>query len=187
MIICSKQNLLNPNGFRLGVPGSGKSMGAKAELAFIAITTEDDILVCDPENEYGALAEALGGQRINISAGSPHRINAMDMVEGYGDSKNPVVDKSEFILSVFEQLDKNHSLSVIDKGIIDCCVKRSAVNSGLELSEANQLWKHSGSSVESMAPAFQEWPGIPSPGPVRRDGSCGRPAGRAVQSPRSPE
>jgi len=51
MIFCNKQNLLNPNGFRLGVPGSGKSMGAKDELEYIAITTDDDILVCDPEGE----------------------------------------------------------------------------------------------------------------------------------------
>ena len=99
MIICEKRNLLNPNGFRLGVPGSGKSFGAKEEIAFLAITTDDDILVCDPESEYGPLIEALGGQVIRVAAGSEHHINAMDMVEGYGDSKNPTIDKSEFILS----------------------------------------------------------------------------------------
>ena len=123
MIICNKQNLLNPNAFRLGVPGSGKSMGAKAELTFVAITTDDDILCCDPEGEYGALVESLGGQTIRIAAGSHDHINAMDMVEGYGDSKDPVIDKSEFILSLFEQLDRNKSLSVIEKGIIDNCVR----------------------------------------------------------------
>jgi hypothetical protein len=51
MIICDKRNLLNANAFRLGVPGSGKSFGAKEEMAFIAISTDDDILVCDPESE----------------------------------------------------------------------------------------------------------------------------------------
>jgi hypothetical protein len=35
MIICDKRNLLNANAFRLGVPGSGKSFGAKEEMAFI--------------------------------------------------------------------------------------------------------------------------------------------------------
>ena len=123
MILCDKKNLLNPNAFRLGVPGSGKSMGAKAELAFLAITTDDDILVCDPEGEYGALVEALGGQTIRIAAGSPDHINALDMVEGYGDSKDPIIDKSEFILSLFEQLDRNKALTVIEKGIIDNCVR----------------------------------------------------------------
>ena len=123
MIICDKRNLLNPNAFRLGVPGSGKSMGAKAELAYIAITTDDDILVADPEGEYGALVSALGGEVIRVAAGSPDHINAMDMVEGYGDSKDPAADKSEFILSLFEQLDRNRHLSVIEKGIIDHCVR----------------------------------------------------------------
>jgi len=51
MIICDKKNLLNANGFRLGVPGSGKSFGAKEEIVFIAIATDDDILICDPESE----------------------------------------------------------------------------------------------------------------------------------------
>lgn len=123
MIICNKQNLLNPNAFRLGVPGSGKSMGAKAELAFVVITTDDDVLVCDPEGEYGALVEALGGETIRIAAGSPDHINAMEMVEGYGDSKDPVIDKSEFVLSLFEQLDPNKTLSIIEKGIIDNCLR----------------------------------------------------------------
>ena len=123
MIFCDKRNLLNPNGFRLGVPGSGKSMGAKDEIQQIAITTDDDILVCDPEGEYGALIEALGGQRICVAAGSGDHINAMDMVEGYGDNKDPIIDKSEFILSLFEQLDTKHNLSIIDKGIIDNCVR----------------------------------------------------------------
>ena len=123
MIVCDKRNLLNPNAFRLGVPGSGKSMGAKAELAFLAITTNDDILVCDPEGEYGALVEALGGETIRIAAGSPDRINAMEMVEGYGDTKDPVINKSEFVLSLFEQLDPNKTLSIIEKGIIDNCLR----------------------------------------------------------------
>jgi hypothetical protein len=123
MIICDKRNLMNPNGFRVGVPGSGKSMGAKAEITILALSTDDDILVCDPEGEYGALIEALGGVRISIAAGSSDHINAMDMVEGYGDNKDPVIDKSEFILSLFEQLDSKNSLSVIEKGIIDNCVR----------------------------------------------------------------
>jgi len=123
MIICNKQNLLNPNAFRLGVPGSGKSMGAKYELVYVAIATDDDILVCDPEGEYGALVEALGGQTIRIAAGSSDHINAMDMVEGYGDSKDPIFDKSEFILSLFEQLDRSKVLTVIEKGIIDNCLR----------------------------------------------------------------
>ena len=79
--------------------------------------------MCDPEGEYGALIDALGGQTIRIAAGSPDHINAMDMVDGYGDSGNPVIEKSEFILSLFEQLDQSHTLTVVEKGIIDSCIR----------------------------------------------------------------
>ena len=44
----------------------------------------------------------------------------MDMVEGYGDGGNPVIDKSEFVLSLFEQLDKK-GVSAKEKSIIDRC------------------------------------------------------------------
>jgi len=43
---------------------------------------------------------------IRIAAGSKDHINALGMVEGYGDGGNPVIDKSEFVLSLFEQLDR---------------------------------------------------------------------------------
>jgi hypothetical protein len=52
LIMYLKEYLLNPNAFRLGVPGSGKSFGAKMELVMIALMfPDDDILVCDPEAE----------------------------------------------------------------------------------------------------------------------------------------
>jgi len=123
LIMCLKETLLNPNAFRLGVPGSGKSFGAKMELVLIALMfPEDDILACDPENEYAALIKALGGEVIRIAAGSDDHINAMDMVEGYGEGNDPVVDKSEFVCSLFEQLDKDGLLPE-EKSIIDRCVR----------------------------------------------------------------
>lgn len=121
LIMVNKENLLNQSAFLLGVPGSGKSFSAKELIVFLALSTKDDILICDPENEYSALIKALGGEVIHIAAGSDDHINAMDMVEGYGEGKNPIIDKSEFILSLFEQLDKN-GLGPKEKSIIDRCV-----------------------------------------------------------------
>ena len=47
----------------------------------------------------------------------------MDMEEGYGDSGNPVGDKSQFIMSLFEQLDReNKSITPIERSLIDRCV-----------------------------------------------------------------
>ena len=121
LLLCNRANLLNQSTIITGVPGSGKSFSAKELITFLALATQDDILVCDPEREYYALGQALGGEVIRIAAGSPDHINAMDMVEGYGDGGNPVVDKSEFILSLFEQLDRG-GIGPLQKSIIDRCV-----------------------------------------------------------------
>ncbi len=122
LIMCLKEYLLNYSAFRLGVPGSGKSFGAKMELVMIALMfPQDDILVCDPENEY-SIIKALGGEVIRIAAGSEDHINALDMVDGYGEGSDPVIDKSEFVCSLFEQLDKNGLLPE-EKSIIDRCVR----------------------------------------------------------------
>ena len=121
LIMCNKEKLLNPNSFLLGVPGSGKSFNAKMQIVFLALATQDDILICDPEREYASLVEAMGGEVVRIAAGSRDHINAMDMVDGYGDGGDPVIEKSQFILSLFEQLDKK-GINAKERSIIDRCV-----------------------------------------------------------------
>ena len=121
LIMCNKEKLLNPNSFLLGVPGSGKSFAAKMLIVFLALATEDDILVCDPEREYASLMEAMGGEVIRIAAGSRDHINAMDMVEGYGDGGNPIIEKSQFVLSLFEQL-STREIEPEERSLIDRCV-----------------------------------------------------------------
>ena len=121
LILADRWELLNANGFVLGVSGSGKSFTAKREMAALALSTQDDIIVIDPEAEYRPLIEGLGGQVIEISATSPNHINAMDMEQGYGDGENPVVLKSEFLLSLCEQLMGAGQLSAREKSIIDRC------------------------------------------------------------------
>ena len=120
MIVVNKANLMNGSSFHFGIPGSGKSFGCKDEMTQIALSTDDDILVCDPEREYGFLRE-FGAEIIHIAAGSDDHINAMDMVEGYSDTKNPIAQKSQFIMSLLEQLDQTQELTSIDKSIIDRC------------------------------------------------------------------
>lgn len=70
--------------------------------------------------DYASLIEAMGGEVIRIAAGSRDHINAMDMVEGYGDSSDPIVEKSEFVLSLFEQLDAK-CVGAEERSLIDRC------------------------------------------------------------------
>ena len=122
LIMCNKAKLLNQSAFLLGVPGSGKSFSAKELITFLILNTEDDILICDPEGEYAPLIEAMGdiGSVIRVSAGGRDRLNAMYMVEGYGEN-NPIVVKSEFIMSLIEQIDKK-GVGPQHKSIIDRCI-----------------------------------------------------------------
>ncbi|OUN10119.1 VirB4-like conjugal transfer ATPase, CD1110 family [Flavonifractor sp. An91] len=128
LILANRWELLNANGFVLGVSDSGKSFTAKREMVGLALAAEngagglpDDIIVIDPESEYRPLIEGLGGEVIEVSATSPNHINAMDMEQGYGDGENPVVLKSEFLLSLCEQLMGSGKLSAKEKSIIDRC------------------------------------------------------------------
>ena len=122
MIIADRNQLLNGNSFTLGVSGSGKSFISKEEIASIRLKDKDaDIIIIDPEREYSKLVRAFGGEVIKISATSRNHINAMDMTKDYGDGANPVILKSEFILSLCEQLIGSSNLGAKQKSIIDRC------------------------------------------------------------------
>lgn len=121
MIIANRKQLLNGNSFILGVSGSGKSFTAKREIVNQMLASDDDIILIDPEREYSALVNALGGETIHISATSPNHINAMDMNRQYGDGANPIILKSEFVLSLCEQLIGGYQLGAKEKSLIDRC------------------------------------------------------------------
>lgn len=69
----------------------------------------------------GGKSFAAKGEVINISATSDNHINAMDMNKDYGDGANPVILKSEFMMSLCEQLIGGTNLGAKQKSIIDRC------------------------------------------------------------------
>ena len=125
MILADRRELLNGNSFILGVSGSGKSFAAKNEIVSIALRDANaDIIVIDPEREYGELIKSLRGEVIQISATSNNHINAMDINSEYGDGANPLILKSEFLLSFCEHLIDGKNLGSKEKSIIDRCTAR---------------------------------------------------------------
>ena len=124
LIMVDRKLLKNPNGLILGTPGSGKSFSAKREIANVFLVTEDDIIICDPEAEYGPLVERLHGQVIKISPTSEDYINPMDLNLNYSEEENPLSLKSDFILSLCELIvGGKEGLQPVEKTIIDRCVR----------------------------------------------------------------
>jgi len=121
LIMIDRKGLQNGNSFILGVSGSGKSFTAKQEITSIALRDKNaDIIIIDPEAEYKPLIKSLGGEVIKISATSDNHINALDLNRNYGE-KNPIIEKSEFILSLCEQAIGGKMITSIQKSIIDRC------------------------------------------------------------------
>ena len=126
LIMANRKNLKNPNGLFLGTPGSGKSFSAKREIVNVFLLTEDDIIIADPENEYGPLVQQFGaqGQVIDISPTSTNYINPMDINLDYSDDENPITLKSDFILSLCDLIiGGKEGLSPIERTIIDRCTR----------------------------------------------------------------
>lgn len=125
LIMFNRKSMKNANGFILGTPGSGKSFAAKREMANVLLNTNDDVIIVDPEREYSALVQNFGGEIINISAASSNYINPLDMTADYSDDEDPIVLKSEFILSLCECIiGGKQGLTTKEKAIIDRCLSR---------------------------------------------------------------
>lgn len=123
MILLNRKSLKSGNGLILGLPGGGKSFAAKREILDTFFRTYDNIIVCDPESEYVALIEKLGGAVVDISATSKNHINPFDIsLKSYEKGDDPVAVKSQFILSVCEAA--IGEISAGEKSVIDRCVKK---------------------------------------------------------------
>ena len=87
LVIFDRYSLENANEVVFGKSGSGKSFTIKLEIMrqFMFGT---EVIVVDPESEYGRLAESLGGEYLNFSATTPVRINPFDLSGVYEEGEN---------------------------------------------------------------------------------------------------
>ena len=65
LVMLNRKGLASRNGIISGMPGSGKSFGAKREMTNTALLyPEDDVVIIDPAGEFGLLAAAFGGRNV---------------------------------------------------------------------------------------------------------------------------
>ena len=130
ILMADRSELSNPNGLVFGTPGSGKSFWAKREMVNVFLTTNDTILVLDPEGEYSPLVENLKGQIIRLSPASSFHINPMEINDNYAGSErgkktDPIPFKADFLMSMVEvMMGVRTGLTAGERTIIDRCVNK---------------------------------------------------------------
>lgn len=121
-IFANKKNLMNYNGMILGKSGSGKSVFAKCEIISTFVNQpQDQILIIDPQSEYGPVTEAVGGSTIYFDSQKDVYINPLDVdFEGvdYASLQEIIADKTDFILSLLSSCLKR-DLDPEEQGILD--------------------------------------------------------------------
>ncbi len=78
LIIFDRFALENANSVVFAKSGAGKSYAVKLEILRLMMMGTD-VIVIDPENEYEALANTVGGSYLNLSLNSDRRINPFDL------------------------------------------------------------------------------------------------------------
>jgi conjugal transfer ATP-binding protein TraC len=97
----SSRSLENSNMSVFATSGAGKSYFVKLEsLRSLMMGTE--IIIIDPEAEYKALCDAVGGQYITFSFNSPSKINPFDLSQVYEEGQNQLNEKMLTLHSMFK-------------------------------------------------------------------------------------
>lgn len=105
MIMVDHQKLQNGNAFILGLSGSGKSMSGKNSILSIRLNMDADVIIIDPDREYGRLVREFGGELICLSEISENHINAMDFCQAHDESiENAIKRKQSFVLSLCTEI-----------------------------------------------------------------------------------
>lgn len=78
LVIFDRFKMENYNSIIFAKSGSGKSFATKLEI-LRTLMFDASVIVIDPEKEYEALSQAVGGKYFNISLSSEHHINPFDL------------------------------------------------------------------------------------------------------------
>ncbi|PIZ71546.1 conjugal transfer protein TraC [Candidatus Peregrinibacteria bacterium CG_4_10_14_0_2_um_filter_43_11] len=78
LIIFDRFSLENANSVVFAKSGAGKSYAVKLEV-LRSMMLGTDVIIIDPENEYEALADTVGGTYLRVSLNSDQRINPFDL------------------------------------------------------------------------------------------------------------
>jgi dihydrofolate reductase len=119
-----KKDLLTPSGLMFGTSGSGKGMATKNEIIGVRLKYPNDrIIIVDPESEYLPIGREFGAEILDISTGTNHHFNLLDMVDKNlldNEDKNVdlVKEKANLLISLFESILKefnDEEAAIVDR------------------------------------------------------------------------
>ncbi len=123
VLIGDRKHLKNGNGFVLGTTGSGKSMYVKIEIVEAFLRLKDDIIIIDPQQEYKAVTQYLGGEYVEFGSGAGNYVNPLDTdTLEFMEPDRFLVDKTQLMCSLFTQI--KGEISGQERSLIGRCVKR---------------------------------------------------------------
>ncbi|MGX7197344.1 VirB4-like conjugal transfer ATPase, CD1110 family [Enterococcus olivae] len=128
LVQVSRKNLRTPNGLFLGTPGSGKTFSAKREMIDTFLNTRDEIIITDPEGEYGDFVRQLEGEEMIISLDSNVFINPLDINDEYGgqEDNDPIRYKSDFVTNMMNIIvGTKDGLTGKEKSLTDKAVRKA--------------------------------------------------------------
>jgi len=145
LVIFDRFNLENANSVVFAKSGAGKSYTIKLEiLRYLMLGT--DVIVIDPDNEYEALCETVGGTYMKVSLNSDRRINPFDLPEPL---KDEILKPGDLLRSNIINL---HGLLKLMLGEI------SPTEQGILDKALNDVYALKGITMDQVDPSGKEVP-----------------------------
>lgn len=116
LVIFDRFKMENANMVVFAKSGGGKSYMVKLE-ALRSLMLGTEIIIIDPENEYKPLCEAIGGEFIDFSFNSNHKINPFDLSQVYEEGSNELGLKILNLHGLFKTI--MGELSPTEEAILD--------------------------------------------------------------------
>jgi len=106
VIFLDRMKGMNYNGLILGASGSGKSFAAKMLMINAILNSNAYVYVIDPDGEYSAIANELGGTVIKIAPGNGVHLNPfdLDMDTSIDETTNPLAQQADFVTSLCDTM-----------------------------------------------------------------------------------
>lgn len=121
LIIFDRFSLENANEVVFGKSGAGKSYLIKLE-AMRQFMFGTEVIIIDPEGEYGELTKTMGGEEVTFSSNAAVKINPFDLSGLYEEGENElglkILSLHGLLKIVLGDLDASHD-AILDRALVE--------------------------------------------------------------------